>query len=93
MLHNLLLKRYNSLCATSEFQNRAISSSENALQQNDKTNMFLVYPNPAKDILHVQTNGKASFSLTDQSGKYYLQKILMERQNKYFRFRLQVYTT
>jgi hypothetical protein len=28
-----------------------------------------VYPNPAKDILHVQTTANTSFSLIDQSGK------------------------
>jgi len=31
-----------------------------------------VYPNPAKDILHVETNGAASFSLLNQSGKVLL---------------------
>jgi len=46
-----------------------IASSENALQQYDKTNSFRVYPNPAKDILHVETNGSATFSLINQSGK------------------------
>jgi len=44
-------------------------SSENAMLQNDKTIRFLIYPNPVKDILHVQTNGKASFSLFNQSGQ------------------------
>src|SRR6266536_1603422 len=37
-------------------QQAVIASSENALHQNDKTNSFRVYPNPAKDILFVQTN-------------------------------------
>jgi hypothetical protein len=46
-----------------------IASSENALQQNNKTNLFRVYPNPVKDILHIETNGNAAFSLIDQSGK------------------------
>jgi len=52
------------------------ASSENALPQNDKINLFLVYPNPARDILHVQTNGKAILSLTDQSGKILLTKTI-----------------
>jgi len=30
---------------------------------------IFVYPNPAKDILHVEVNGKATLTLTDQSGK------------------------
>jgi Leucine-rich repeat (LRR) protein len=49
--------------------NNLIASSEDALQQSDKTNLFRVYPNPAKDVLHVETNGSATFSLIDQSGK------------------------
>jgi len=44
------------------------------LQQYDKTNSFRVYPNPAKDILFVQTNSNASFSLLNQSGKILLTK-------------------
>jgi len=46
-----------------------VASAQNALQQYNKTNLFLVYPNPAKDILFVQTNSNASFSLLNQSGK------------------------
>jgi hypothetical protein len=53
--------------APSQFATSA--SSENALQQYGKTSVFLAYPNPAKDILHVQTNSKATLTLTDQSGK------------------------
>lgn len=37
---------------------------------------FSVYPNPAKDVLHVQTNGKATISVSDQSGKTMLTKII-----------------
>jgi hypothetical protein len=29
----------------------------------------MVYPNPANNILHVQTNGSASFALLNQSGQ------------------------
>jgi len=50
-------------------ESASASSSENALQHYNKTSMFLAYPNPARDILHVQTNGKATLFLTDQSGK------------------------
>ena len=49
--------------------NPVIASSENGLQQSDKTNLFRIYPNPAKDVLHVETNSNATFSLIDQSGK------------------------
>jgi len=50
----------------------AIASFENASQQYDKTNLFRIYPNPAKDILHVETNGSVTFSLINQSGKILL---------------------
>jgi len=49
--------------------NLVIASSENNLQHSGKTNLFRVYPNPAKDVLHVETNSNATFSLIDQSGK------------------------
>jgi len=49
--------------------NPLIASSENASQQFDKTNLFRVYPNPARNILYIETNGSAAFSLIDQSGK------------------------
>jgi hypothetical protein len=52
--------------AASEF---ASASSANALMRSNKANQFIVYPNPANNILYVQTNGTASFSLADQSGK------------------------
>jgi Leucine-rich repeat (LRR) protein len=51
------------------FSKANTTSFENALQANDKTKMFLVYPNPAKDMLHVQANNLTSFSLIDQKGK------------------------
>jgi len=54
----------------------AIASFENASQQYDKTNLFRVYPNPAKDILHVETNGSATFSLINQSGKILITTII-----------------
>jgi hypothetical protein len=44
------------------------------LNSNNKN--FLVYPNPAKNVLHIQTNGKAIVSLTDQAGKVLLTKTI-----------------
>ncbi len=52
--------------------NAIIASSENTLQQYNKANVFRVYPNPASDVLHVETDGTAMFSLIDQSGKILL---------------------
>jgi hypothetical protein len=50
------------------------SPSLNAVASNQQqellNNRFSVYPNPAKNILHVTTNGNASFSLLNQWVKY-----------------------
>jgi hypothetical protein len=40
---------------------------------------FTVYPNPAKDVLHIQTNASATFSLTDQSGKIICTKTITDK--------------
>lgn len=37
---------------------------------------FSVYPNPAKNMVNVQLNGKAAFTLADQSGKILLIKTI-----------------
>jgi hypothetical protein len=37
---------------------------------------FSVYPNPAKDILHVQNTGKATYTLSNQSGNIMLTKAI-----------------
>src|SRR3954464_10955136 len=58
----------------SALNNAVIASAENASQQNDKTNSFRVCPNPAKEVLFVETKGNASFSLIDQSGKILVAK-------------------
>jgi Leucine-rich repeat (LRR) protein len=50
----------------------AIASAQHTLQANNKANVFMVYPNPVKDVLHVETTGSASFSLVNQSGKILL---------------------
>jgi hypothetical protein len=55
--------------ASPQFAESSPPYSENSLQQNDKSKLSFVYPNPAKNILHVQTYDNASFSLLDQTGK------------------------
>ncbi|MEP7317508.1 MAG: T9SS type A sorting domain-containing protein [Panacibacter sp.] len=37
---------------------------------------FFSYPNPVKNILHVQATGKTTFTLTDQSGKIFITKTI-----------------
>ena len=49
--------------------NPVIASAQDASQQYNKTNLFHLYPNPAKAVLHVETNRSAILSLIDQSGK------------------------
>src|SRR6266496_29219 len=63
------LQLYSKLFDYTAPNNAVIASAENTLQQRRRTNLFLVYPNPARDIIYVQTNGDASFSLLNQSGK------------------------
>jgi hypothetical protein len=48
-----------------------LSSSAATIGCND-IGRVTVYPNPAKSIFHVETNGAAMFSLIDQSGKILL---------------------
>lgn len=60
----------------------AITSDQNAYNLNapaTNNKEFIIYPNPAKDILHIQTNGKATFTLTDQSGKILLTKTITNK--------------
>ncbi|CAN5210618.1 hypothetical protein BH11BAC6_BH11BAC6_15010 [soil metagenome] len=51
-------------------QSFSASSANDIQKQALKNNKdFYIYPSPAKDILHIQTTGKATIILTDQSGK------------------------
>ncbi|MEP7317522.1 MAG: T9SS type A sorting domain-containing protein, partial [Panacibacter sp.] len=43
-----------------------------SLNVNSNKTITLVYPVPARDVLHIQTNGNGFFSLIDQSGKILL---------------------
>ncbi len=55
----------------------ASQSVAGSLKKNDsKNNYFGVYPNPAKDILYVQTSGKETVSLMNQAGKILLVKTI-----------------
>lgn len=41
---------------------------------NNKAQKFSVYPNPAKEMLHIQTNSNTLFSLVNQAGRVVLTK-------------------
>jgi hypothetical protein len=51
---------------------KIIYSNTVLVKMNDDKIIAVVYPNPAKDILHVETNNSATFSLINQSGKILL---------------------
>ena len=55
--------------AYSALNEPVIASAQDPVQQKGKTNLFRIYPNPANDILHVETNGSTILSLINQSGK------------------------
>jgi hypothetical protein len=57
--------------------NSGIASNSGNEKMTNKN--FLVYPNPTKNILHIQTNGKATFTLTNQSGKVLLTKTITNK--------------
>ena len=56
--------------AKEEFTTGTLSISDEAVQKTS----FQVYPVPAKDIINIQANGNASFSLVNQAGKVQLTK-------------------
>src|SRR3954463_4001838 len=60
-------------CATNVHAASVSQNSVSLSAPESKSNKdFILYPNPATDILHVQTNGNASFSLLNQSGQILL---------------------
>ena len=62
---------------TAPFNNAIALNNVEVKQLNNATlKSFLIYPNPAKDILHIQTTGKATVTLTDQQGKTILTKTI-----------------
>ncbi len=50
--------------------------NKNTVQAKNSNKDFTVYPNPAKNELHVQTNGSAVFSLINSSGKILFTKLI-----------------
>lgn len=62
---------YYKVKVTDEDGQKTYSNIVSVNVNSDKT-ITLVYPVPARDVLHIQTNGNASFSLIDQSGKILL---------------------
>lgn len=59
--------------------NTVVHSSKSSESSQIKTGEFKpmhIYPNPAKDILRIQSTTKATYTLTNQSGKLVLTKII-----------------
>ena len=63
---------------TITYNSGAIAKNNIALStdnlQSTKANTFTVYPNPAKDVLNIQTNGSASYSLITEAGRIVITK-------------------
>ncbi|MEO7801193.1 MAG: T9SS type A sorting domain-containing protein, partial [Ginsengibacter sp.] len=61
-----------------EQQDKKIITSVNksAISPLRKEKIFAVYPNPVRDLINVHTEAKATVTLTDQSGKILLTKVI-----------------
>jgi hypothetical protein len=70
----------------------AIASTESAIQQNDKASVFSIYPNPARDVLHVKVNGTEDISLINHQAKSCLHKQSIRIDQLMLLLCLQVYT-
>ncbi len=57
------------------------SFGADAVVATNATTYFSVYPNPAKDIIHLQTNGTASITITNAAGKIILSKNIKNNGN------------
>jgi uncharacterized delta-60 repeat protein len=70
-----LVRYYGGDCIpkTKDADTIAVNDFNNAITLNNKVS---VYPNPAKDMVHIQTKGKVDITLTDQSGKTILTKFI-----------------
>ncbi|HRI22816.1 MAG TPA: fibronectin type III domain-containing protein, partial [Panacibacter sp.] len=60
----------NNIDGTSNYSNTVLINLSNS------NAITMVYPVPAKDILHIETNDNTSFSILDQSGKVLLTQII-----------------
>ncbi|HRH50006.1 MAG TPA: T9SS type A sorting domain-containing protein [Panacibacter sp.] len=69
-----LILKSDTIVYTAPAANYATNASEDRLQSTANAQTFTVYPNPAKEALHIQTNGNAVFSLIDENGKIVLTK-------------------
>ncbi|HRH50005.1 MAG TPA: T9SS type A sorting domain-containing protein [Panacibacter sp.] len=64
-----LILKSDTIVYTAPAANYATNASEDRLQSTANAQTFTVYPNPAKYVLHIQTNGNALFSLINENGK------------------------
>jgi len=63
---------------TLAYQKTAVfaTTTDDIIQKNNLPQQFKAYPNPAKGQLLVSVNGRATISLTDQSGKILLSQLI-----------------
>jgi len=68
-----LLLRSDTITYTAPLAaDKPVNNSADNLHAENASNNFSVYPNPAKNILYVQTDNKASFSLISSDGRLLL---------------------
>jgi hypothetical protein len=75
---NLGLADYWAVYVTDPAAQIIAASIATDLKANETRELF-VYPNPAKNILHVETTRKTTFTLTDQSGKILVTKTITNK--------------
>ncbi len=54
----------------------SVLTNGNSLRAQERAKIFAVYPNPVNDLLNIQVTGKATLTLTDQSGKILIAKTI-----------------
>src|SRR5207244_2500450 len=57
-------------------QSSLFAANESTQKVETAQSFFTIKPNPAKDLLYIQLNGKALVSLTNQQGKILLTKTI-----------------
>lgn len=71
-VRNKIATNLNLFCEDTIYYTAPVALNATRNKEEIPNNSFSVYPNPAKDILHVQTNGNTSVSLLNQLGKVLL---------------------
>lgn len=69
-----LILKSDTIVYAAPVANYATNASEDQVQSTVTVQTFAVYPNPAKDVLHIQINDNALFSLINENGNIIITK-------------------